>query len=61
MILCLILIEMNRFGQFRLILYFFTEQKDKQACYHLGVNSYKSKQVIFESFQNTMRTTGMYC
>jgi two-component system, response regulator len=37
-----------------------TEEKDIQACYHLGVNSYISKPVEFDSFQNTMKTLGMY-
>lgn len=37
-----------------------TEEKDIQTCYHLGVNSYISKPVEFESFQNMMKTLGMY-
>lgn len=37
-----------------------TEEKDIQACYHLGVNSYISKPVEFDNFQNTMKTLGMY-
>ncbi|EKD88221.1 MAG: response regulator receiver protein [uncultured bacterium] len=37
-----------------------TEEKDIQACYRLGVNSYISKPVEFDSFQNTMKTLGMY-
>lgn len=37
-----------------------TEEKDIQACYQLGVNSYISKPVEFDSFQNTMKTLGMY-
>jgi two-component system, response regulator len=37
-----------------------TEEKDIQTCYHLGVNSYISKPVEFDSFLNTMKTLGMY-
>jgi len=37
-----------------------TAENDIQACYHLGVNSYLSKPVESDSFQNTMRTLGMY-
>jgi len=37
-----------------------TEEKDIQTCYQLGVNSYISKPVEFDSFQNTMKTLGMY-
>lgn len=37
-----------------------TEESDIQTCYHLGVNSYISKPVEFDSFQNTMKTLGMY-
>ena len=37
-----------------------TEEIDIQTCYHLGVNSYISKPVEFDSFQNTMKTLGMY-
>jgi two-component system response regulator len=33
-----------------------TEENDIQACYHLGVNSYISKPVEFDSYQNMMRT-----
>jgi two-component system, response regulator len=37
-----------------------TEEKDIQACYELGVNSYISKPVEFDSFQTMMKTLGMY-
>jgi len=37
-----------------------TEEIDIQTCYHLGVNSYISKPVEFDSFQTTMKTLGMY-
>jgi two-component system, response regulator len=37
-----------------------TEEKDIQACYHLGVNSYISKPVEFDSFLSMMKTLGMY-
>jgi len=37
-----------------------TEEKDIQTCYHLGVNSYISKPVEFDSFLDTMKTLGMY-
>jgi two-component system, response regulator len=36
------------------------EEKDIQTCYQLGVNSYISKPVEFDSFLNTMKTLGMY-
>lgn len=37
-----------------------TEEKDIKTCYQLGVNSYISKPVEFDSFLNTMKTLGMY-
>lgn len=37
-----------------------TEEKDIKTCYQLGVNSYISKPVEFDSFLETMKTLGMY-
>ncbi|MBA4384002.1 MAG: two-component system response regulator [Anaerolinea sp.] len=37
-----------------------TEEKDIKTCYQLGVNSYISKPVEFDSFLSTMKTLGMY-
>jgi CheY-like chemotaxis protein len=37
-----------------------TEEKDIQACYKLGVNSYIAKPVEFDHFLSTMKTLGMY-
>jgi two-component system, response regulator len=37
-----------------------TEDKDIQTCYSLGVNSYITKPVEFDSFVITMKNLGMY-